>query len=102
MVLGLGIAAWCTVLEPGPGQTATRPTSIGLTFRRPSRMRADDSILSYTSLGWPICSVERFPPFSPKQFKNPVLIIGNYVRASRPRAQSSHNFKLITVIHRLT
>ena len=38
-------------------------------------------ILRYDPSGWPVRSVERLPPYSPKQLKYPVLVIGNTVRA---------------------
>ncbi|KAF9644794.1 alpha/beta-hydrolase, partial [Thelephora ganbajun] len=31
----------------------------------------------YTSSGWPVRSVERLPPYTPKELKTPVLVIGN-------------------------
>ena len=48
-------------------------------------IHADNSFLSYNMYGWPVRSVERLPPFSPKQLKNPVLVMGTSVRASRPQ-----------------
>ena len=32
------------------------------------------------SYGWPVRSVEELPPYSPKQLKTPVIVIGNSVR----------------------
>jgi hypothetical protein len=48
------------------------------------RLRSDNRLFSYSSYGWPVRSVERLPPFSLKQLKHPVLVIGNTVRASHP------------------
>jgi len=43
------------------------------------RMLSDNN-LSYTSYKWPVRSVERLPPYTSTQLKNPVLVIGNTVR----------------------
>ena len=43
---------------------------------------SDDSSSRHSAYGWPVRSVERLPPFSPKQLRHPVLVIGNTVRAS--------------------
>jgi hypothetical protein len=42
--------------------------------------------------GWPIRSVEQLPPYSPKQLKYPVLVIGNTVCAF-----SAKNFPNLTI-----
>lgn len=47
------------------------------------------SACSYTSYGWPVRSVERLPPYSPKRLRNPVLVIGNSVRTSHLRTRLS-------------
>jgi hypothetical protein len=61
---------------------------------------SDSSPLSYSSYGWPVRSVERLPPFSSKQLKYPVLVIGNTVRTPPPRAKPSRG--LTVSIPRLT
>ena len=43
------------------------------------RMRSDND-LSYVSYKWPTRTVERLPPYTSAQLKNPVLVIGNTVR----------------------
>lgn len=47
-------------------------------------MPSDLTLLSYNLYGWPVRSVERLPPFSSKQLKNPVLVMGSTVRTSYP------------------
>ena len=63
------------------------------------RIRSDNSLLSYTSYGWPVRSVEQVPPPNPKQLKVPVLIIGNTVRA--PHSRTDLPRSLTTTIPRL-
>lgn len=46
---------------------------------------SDGGLPSYISYKWPVRSVERLPPFSPKELKNPVLVMGSTVRAFHPR-----------------
>ena len=50
---------------------------------------SNSGVLSYISYGWPVRSVEQVPPYSPKKLKVPVLVIGNSVRAPRPRIKLS-------------
>ena len=53
------------------------------------RVHSNSGVLSYISYGWPVRSVEQLPPYSPKKLKIPVLVIGNSVRAPRPRTNLS-------------
>ena len=64
------------------------------------RMHPDDSLLSYTSYGWPIRSVEQLTPYVPKKLANPVLLVGNTVRAFR--SQTDSFMSLTTTIPRVT
>ncbi|KAF9785048.1 hypothetical protein BJ322DRAFT_1108516 [Thelephora terrestris] len=47
------------------------------------------------SFGWPVRSVERLAPFSPKQLKNPVLIIGNAADPITPFANAEKAANLL-------
>ena len=47
-------------------------------------MRSDSILSRYSTYNWPVRSVERVPPYSPKKLKTPVLVIGNTVRAFHP------------------
>ena len=42
--------------------------------------RSESTFDRYFSYGWPVRTVERLPPYCPKKFKYPVLVIGNTVR----------------------
>ncbi|KAF9793484.1 hypothetical protein BJ322DRAFT_132608 [Thelephora terrestris] len=44
--------------------------------------------VEYDPSGWPVRSVERLPPFSPKQLKYPVLVIGNVADPITPFASA--------------
>jgi len=52
------------------------------------RMHSDDSLISYTSYGWPVRSVEQLTPYVPKKLANPVLLVGNTVRIFHSQANS--------------
>ena len=74
---------------------------LGMCKRRSSLgAHSDDSLISYSSYGWPVRSVERLPPFNSKQLKHPVLVIGNTVRTPPPRTKPSRG--LTASIPRLT
>ncbi|KAF9644793.1 alpha/beta-hydrolase [Thelephora ganbajun] len=51
--------------------------------------------LGYTSSGWPTRSVERLPPYSPKELKTPVLVIGNTADPITPLAGAKSAAKLL-------
>lgn len=53
--------------------------TMGMYRRSIPWVHCDESPHRYTSYGWPVRSVERLPPFTPDQLKNPVLVIGNSV-----------------------
>ena len=42
----------------------------------------NNTFISSNAYRWPARSVEQLPPYSPKQLKYPVLVIGNTVRVS--------------------
>ena len=55
------------------------------------RVHSDNSTYSYRWYKWPVSSVERLPPPSPKQLKIPVLVIGNSVRAFHSQTNLSRS-----------
>lgn len=68
--------------------------------KKRKRVHSDNSLPSYDLYGWPVRSVERLPPYSPKQLKYPVLLIGNTVRVFT--LQAPYILTISTGIHRLT
>lgn len=58
------------------------------TIDHPVGTPPDIILFSPFSSFWPVRSVEQLPPYSPKQLKYPVLVIGNTVRAFRANSLS--------------
>ena len=72
----------CSSADPSPAKS--EPCGARGTHQRNFIRVCSDDIFSLSrsfTYGWPIRSVERLPPYSPKQLKYPVLVIGNTVRA---------------------